>query len=302
MGSARLPSRPIFRTSTQRRTATRKSPRFHFEPTTGALTSLGGVSLGFGAVYVTVDPSGGYLMSATFGGDEIAAFPIEDDGTVNPTATSRIQTPEEPHLILADPSGQWVFVPHRTPDEVGQYAFNPATGELTANAVASVDSPAGAGPRHLAFNPNTDHVYVANEFSDSVSVYAFDTTTGQLTLGETEDTIPDDFEAGNNFCADIHITPDGSFLYVSNRGHDSLAMFSVSADGSDLTSLGQVSTEEWPREFEISPRGRYVYSAGQNNGMMASYTVGDDGLLTPGPVYPVGTSPGWVLAIEIPAR
>jgi 6-phosphogluconolactonase len=250
---------------------------------------------------VSVHPGGEYLLSATFGGDEIAVFPINGDGTVNGTASTRIEnTPEEPHLILADPSGQWVFVPHRTPDVVGQYAFDDQDGTLTANAVASVDAPSGAGPRHLAFNPGTDHVYVANEFSDSVSVYAFDTGTGQLTLGDTLPTIPNDADAGSNTCADIHITPDGSFLYVSNRGHDSLAMFSVSADGATLTSLGTVPTQTRPREFEVSPRGRYVYAAGQDSDMMASYTVQPDGTLVANAVYDVGDQPLWVLAIEVP--
>jgi 6-phosphogluconolactonase len=274
---------------------------FSVDQNTGLLTSLGATGLGFNAVYLSVDPSGGYLLSATFGGDEIAVFPIGNDGAVGATASSRIQnTPQEPHSIRADPSGQWVLVPHRTPDLVGQYAFDDQTGVLTANAVASVDAEAGSGPRHLAFNPSNDHVYVANEFSDSVSVYAFDTMTGQLTLGDTTSTIPQGFDPDSNTCADIHITPDGQYLYVSNRGHDSLAMFSVSADGAMLTSLGQVDTEATPREFEVSPRGRYVYSAGQDSGMMASYTVADDGTLTPGTVYDVGDTPLWVLAIEIP--
>jgi 6-phosphogluconolactonase len=114
-------------------------------------------------------------------------------------------------------------------------------------------------------------------------------------------TLPDGVPGGDNTCADIHITPDGAHLYVSNRGHDSLAAFAVSGNGSTLTSRGHTETEARPREFEISPRGRYLFAAGRDSNMMASYTRQNDGQLVPGPVYDVGTEPLWVLAVEIPA-
>ncbi len=270
------------------------------DPVTAELSPLGSVPLGFGPVYLAVDQSGSHLLSTTFGGDELAVFPIGADGSLGGGETQRLATPQEPHSIITDASNDWLLVPHRTPDVIGQYAFDPATGMATPNAVPQVAAMPGAGPRHIVMHPDGTHAYVSDEFSDSVSTYTFDVGTGQLALVSTVSTIPNDFDGADNTCADVHITPDGRFVYVSNRGHDSLAMFTVDAATGELSSLGQVATETRPREFEISPRGRYVYAAGQDTGMMASYTVQDTGMLSPGPVYDVGDDPRWVLAIELP--
>lgn len=278
-----------------------RADAYAIDQVTAELSPLGQVDLGLGPVYLSVDRSGGSLLTATFGGDQLAIFPIAPDGSLGGAATQVLGTPEEPHAILVDVTNQWLFVPHRTPDVIGQYAFDSAAGTVTPNAVPQATAPAGSGPRHMVFHPNRGHAYVADEFSDSVSTYLFDPGTGQLTHQSTVSTIPDGFDGGSNTCADIHVTPDGRFVYVSNRGHDSLAMFSVEAGTGDLVSMGQVPTEARPREFEVSPRGRYVYAAGQDSGMMASYAVDVmTGMLTPGPVYDVGDTPLWVLAIELP--
>ncbi|MCH9684846.1 MAG: lactonase family protein [Deltaproteobacteria bacterium] len=273
------------------------------DPSTAELSPLGSVDLGFNPVYLHIDQSGGHLLSSTFGGDELVVFPLGADGGLGGPESQRLGTPQEPHSIITDTTNGWVLVPHRTPDVIGQYAFDASTGMVTANAVPQVASMPGAGPRHIVMHPDGDHAYVSDEFSDSVSTYAFDTATGQLTLQSTVSTLPGDFPGDDNTCADVHITPDGRFVYVSNRGHDSLAMFAVDPATGDLTDLGQVPTEPRPREFEVSPRGRYVYAAGQDSGMVASYSVDDTtGVLTPGPVYEVGADPRWVIAIELPLR
>ncbi|MEM9463003.1 MAG: lactonase family protein [Myxococcota bacterium] len=276
---------------------------YAIDPVTAELSPQGQVDLGWTPVYLAIDRSGGYLMSASFGNDEMVIFPLGNDGSLGGPELQRIGTNEEPHSILVDQSNAWVLVPHRTPDVVAQYAFDAATGTVSPNGMPEVDANPGAGPRHLVFHPDGHYAYVSDEFSDSVSTYAFDGATGQLTLLDTVDTLPGDFNGDDNTCADVHVTPDGRFVYVSNRGHDSLAMFEVDPDTGLLTSLGQVATEPRPREFEVSPRGRYVYAAGQDSGMMASYTVDEaTGMLTAGPVYEVGADPRWVLAIELPAR
>jgi 6-phosphogluconolactonase len=271
------------------------------DPVTAELSPLGQVDLGFNPVYLATDNTGRSLLSVTFGGSELAIFPIGIDGSLGGAETQRLGTPLEPHAILTDASNQWLVVPHRTPDVIGQYAFDANTGMVSPNAVPQANAMRGAGARHLVFHPDRGYAYLADEFSDSVSTYAFDEGTGQLSLLETVSTLPNDFPGGDNTCADVHITPDGRFVYVSNRGHDSLAMFSVDAGTGQLSSLGQVPTEPRPREFEVSPRGRYVYAAGQDSGRLASYTVDQGtGVLVPGPVVDVGPDPLWVLAIELP--
>jgi 6-phosphogluconolactonase len=263
-----------------------RADAFAIHPVTAELTPLGQVGLGLDPVYLATDRSGRHLLSATFGGNELVVFPIGMDGSLGGPETERVGTPEEPHSLVVDAGNQWVLVPHRTPDVIGQYAFDASTGTLAANAVPQVMAPGGAGPRHIVLHPNGAFAYVSDEFSDSVSTYAFDDATGQLALLGTVTTLPDDFPGDQNTCADVHITPDGRFVYVSNRGYDSLAMFAVDPGTGLLTPMGYVDTEPRPREFEIDPRGRYVYAAGQDSGRVASYTIdAASGVLTPGPVY-----------------
>lgn len=282
-------------------TGAQRADAFAIDPVTADLTPLGQVALGLDPVYLSTDRTGRHLFTATFGGDEIAVFPIGPDGSLGAPASDRMGTPEEPHSIVIDASNQWLVVPHRTPGVIEQFGFDASTGAVTPNAVPQVAAPAGAGPRHIVLDPSNAYAYVSNEFSDSVSAYAFDEASGQLMLLGTERTLPDGFPGDDNTCADVHVTPDGRFVYVSNRGHDSLAMFAVDPGTGLLTGLGQVPTEPRPREFEVDPRGRYVYAAGQDSGRVASYVIDQGtGMLTPGPVYDVGPNPLWVLAIELP--
>jgi 6-phosphogluconolactonase len=151
----------------------------------------------------------------------------------------------------------------------------------------------------MVFHPDGTHAFVVNEFTDSVTVYAYTQETGLLAAQETVSTIPTEFPGDDNTCADVHVTPDGAFLYASNRGHDSLAMFAIDSRTKALTSLGQVPTEPRPREFEVDPLGRFVYAAGQDSGQLASYAIEDDGTLTALEVYAAEPQPLWVLAVGI---
>jgi 6-phosphogluconolactonase len=282
-------------------TGAQRADAFAIDPVTAELTPLGQVDLGLDPVYLSTDRSGRHLFTATFGGDELAIFPIGKDGSLGAPETERMGTPEEPHSIIVDAGNQWLVVPHRTPDVIGQYAFDASTGTVTPGGVPQVMAPAGAGPRHIVFHPDDGYAYVANEFSDSVSAYAFDSATGQLEHLGAVTTLPDDFPGQDNTCADVHVTPDGRFLYVSNRGHDSLAMYAIEPATGMPIAMGYAPTEPRPREFEVDPRGRYVYAAGQDSGRLASYAIDQgSGVLTAGPVYDVGPNPLWVLAIELP--
>lgn len=270
------------------------------DPSTAALTPIASTPVGFNPVYLAVDPQGSHLLGATFGGDELAIFGLQADGSIG-DETQRIAVPEEPHSIAFDPSEAWIVIPHRTPDIVSQWSYDPATGTVAAADPAQGTAPDGSGPRHVVFHPDGTHAYVSGEFDDTVLVFAFDSGTGALTFEEAVTTLPNGFDGDQNTVADIHITPDGRFVYASNRGHDSIAMFAVDPADHGLTELGQVGTEATPREFEISPRGRYLYAAGQDSGMLASYAIDPEtGLLEAGEVYEVGNNPLWVLAVELP--
>ncbi|MCR9160659.1 MAG: lactonase family protein [Nannocystaceae bacterium] len=270
------------------------------DPVSGALTELGVTGVAHRPVYMSVDPTGGWLLSADFGQDLVQVNPINADGTVDGTPSQSSTVQSRPHAILFDPSGQYVFVPHRDANLVEQYVFDDIGGTLTPNDPPSVSLPKGAGARHMAFAPDATRAYVVNEFDSSVTAFSYDATTGLLTEGVTVSALPPGFE-GENTGADIHVSSDGAYVYASMRGDDSIAVFAAGADGG-LTYQANVPTEPRPREFGLGPFGNFLYAAGQDSGMLAGYTIEADGNLTPGAVYPVGDGPLWVLGVELPAR
>lgn len=270
------------------------------DPTTGALTELGVTGVAHRPVYLSVDPSGSWLLSADFGGDLVQVNPIEADGSVGETPSETRNVQSRPHSIVFNPGGPYVFVPHRDANLVEQYVFDDVTGTLTPNDPPSVALPEGAGARHLAFAPDASHAYVVNEFDSSVSAFIYDAAAGTLTLGQTVSALPPEFE-GDNTGADVHVSADGAYVYASMRGLDAISIFATGDDGA-LTYQGSVETEPRPREFGLGPFGNNLYAAGQDSGMCASYRIEADGSLTAGPVYDVGENPLWVLGVELPTR
>lgn len=277
---------------------------FSIDHATGGLTPVGAaVDVGIRPVYVAVDPTDSWLVVASYGGNQVQTHAISGDGTFSGATASEESPGTNPHAVLIHPSGNWAFVPvtNQSPNSlVAQYGFDVATGELTPNGAA--DAGAGVGPRHLVLHPTMDLLYVVNEHEDSVTTWDLDTATGTLTALDTVTTIPGGANAAANTCADIHVTPDGQYLYASNRGDDSIAMFSLDGATGLPTPLGHEPTETVPREFEVTVDGRYLFAAGQSSDTMASYRIEGDGTLTPLTVQAVGAEPSWVLAISVDAR
>ncbi|HHH29004.1 MAG TPA: lactonase family protein [Polyangiaceae bacterium] len=277
---------------------------FSIDHATGGLTPLGGaVSVGITPVYVAVDPTDSWLVVASYGDNQVQTHAISGDGTVSGVTASEESPGTNPHAVLVHPSGQWAFVPvtNENPNSlVAQYGFDVGTGQLSPNGAANAG--AGVGPRHLVLHPTMDLLYVVNEHDDSVTTWDLDTATGTLTALDTVTTIPGGANAGANTCADIHVTPSGQFLYASNRGDDSIAMFALDGSTGLPTPLGHEPTEAVPREFEVTRDGRYLYAAGESSDAMASYRIEADGTLTPLTVQPVGDRPSWVLAISVDAE
>lgn len=272
---------------------------FSIDPTTGALTELGVTPMGHNPVYISVDSTGSWLLSADFGADLVEIRPLEADGTVGDTPSQSMTVQARPHAIEFDPAGTHVFVPHRDSNLIEQYTFDDTTGMLTANDPASVAAPKGAGPRHIAFAPDASYAYVVNEFASSVTAYAYDSAAGTLTQGDTISALPPGFK-GDNTGADIHVSLDGAYVYASMRGDDSIAVFAAGGDGS-LTYQANVPTEPRPRDFGLDPFGNFLYAAGQDSGLLAGYTIEADGSLTAGAAYEVGANAQWVLGVELPA-
>ncbi len=185
------------------------------------------------------------------------------------------------------------------PNVIMQFRFDADTGRLTANSPFRVEPAERLGPRHYCFHPTLDLVYFSNEQGCSVTGYRLDPASGTLSAAQTISTLPDGYTARNT-CSQIHLTPSGRFLYVGNRGHNSIAGFAVDTATGRLTAIGRVSTEAVPSAFGLDPAGRFVFAAGTASGRLASYRINQEtGALTPLTTYAVGQRPGAVLAARL---
>jgi 6-phosphogluconolactonase len=218
------------------------------------------------------------------------------------------------HAIQTDPSNQFTFVPHIArfndnvleplrestgPNVIWQLRFDAQTGRLTPNTPLQVEPATRLGPRHYCFHPRLEIVYFSNEQGCSVTAYRLDPATGTLTAVQTLTTLPEGFTARNT-CSQIHLTASGQFLYVGNRGHNSLAGFAVDATTGQLTALGHVATEAVPSAFGLDPTDQFVFAAGTASGRLASYRInGETGTLAPLETYVVGQRPAAVLVTRL---
>ena len=207
--------------------STREIASFSINPSTGTLSSIGSVSLEADPCYISTDGRGNFLLSAYYGAGVTAVHPIGEDGIVGGPAIEWRTTANKAHCIMTDASNKFAFLPHvGESNTIFQFQFDENTGALTPNvAIPALAAGEGEGPRHFVFHPNKDVLYFSNEQGSSVTAYNFDASVGTLSAFQTVSTLPDDFNEENS-CAQIHITPNGKFLYVSNRGHDSIAGFS----------------------------------------------------------------------------
>ncbi|MAT16374.1 MAG: 6-phosphogluconolactonase [Planctomyces sp.] len=267
---------------------------YELNESTGGLKELGRTPVLANPVYVATDRTGKFLLTAYYGEAKAAVYAINEQGVVQPDPVCVVDSTKHPHSISTDLDNQNVYIPNTGADLIQQFQFNAETGELTPLEPADVKTSEVSGARHFTFHPSNKFVYFVNEHNCRVDVFSRD-EAGALTEIQSISTLPEGYTE-KSFCADIHITPDGKYLYASNRGHDSLAMYSVNSETGKLTSLGQVPTEAWPREFGLDPQGKFVYSAGQNSHKLAAYEINrETGELQQFATYPVGQSPAWVL-------
>jgi 6-phosphogluconolactonase len=280
--------------------ATNQIATYRIVPETGGLSFLGTVSLDADPCYLETDRTGRYLFASYYRAGKVTVHRIGGDGTVGAEPVQTVPTAEHAHCVLVDRTNGYVFVPHTVePNRIFQFVLDADTGTLRPNAVPALVREAGVGPRHLCIHPVLDVVYSSNEQGCSATAYAFDSTIGTLTPIQTVSTLPEGYE-GKNTCAQIHIHPTGRYLYVTNRGHDSVAVFAVDEATGRLSALGQQPTEPTPRVFNLDPTGSYLYAAGQGSGRMAAYRVdAQSGGLEPLATYAVGENPMWVLPIGL---
>jgi 6-phosphogluconolactonase len=289
---------------------------FRIDQANGGLTLQGNVASAAAPTFLAPDRTGKYLLSAYYQGAYAAVHPLGGDGAVGAALLDRHDTAVGAHAIQTDPSNRFAFVPHIArlndnvleppknnpgPNEIRQFKFDPNTGRLTPNSPDRVAQPELVGPRHYCFHPTQDLVYFSNEQGCSVSVYRLDRTAGTLSAVQTVRTLPDGYEARNT-CSQIYLTPGAKFLYVGNRGHNSIAGFRVDAATGQLAAIGQVATEAVPSAFGLDTSGNFLFAAGTASGRLAAYRInGDTGALTPLATYAVGQRPAAVLAARLGA-
>ena len=272
---------------------------FGRDPNTGELKPGGRVPLEADPCYIATDVSGGYLLSSYYRAGMVTVHRIGEDGSLSSEPVETVKTAQRAHCIQTDRSNRFALVPHTGPNRVYQFLFDPASGRLDPNDPPYWIADDGEEPRHFCFHPTLDVVYISNEKGSSVTACRFDSAAGTISSFQTLSTLPEGW-TGANTCAQIHITPAGQpggpFLYVSNRGHHSIACYSVDNTEGRMTALGQQPTESTPRAFNVDPTGGYLVVAGKDKGNLAVYRIGpDSGLLEPLGVVPVGSNPMWVL-------
>ncbi|MEV0278795.1 lactonase family protein [Streptomyces sp. NPDC050610] len=260
--------------------------------TGGALTALGPARSSGGAnvTHLSVHPGGRYLLSANYGAGSVAAHVINGDGSVGARTglvqhtgsgpdPSRQEGPHA-HQIITDPKGAYVFAVDLGTDKVYTYRLDAGSGAL--RPVSEVRSVPGAGPRHMVFHPTASYAYVANELNSTVTVYSYNPATGALTRGDSRPTVPGSGPAVRNYPSEVAVSADGRFLYLSNRGHESVARFAVTEGGAALRLMDTVpSGGSWPRHLSLSPTGTLLFTANQYGNTVGVFTVNrDSGALT----------------------
>lgn len=258
----------------------------------GTLQQAGMAPLPGSPTHISTDLQGRYLFSASYSGNCASVSPIGHDGVVV-APIQQIDGLTAPHSANIDPTNQLLLVPCLKEDRIRLFNLD-LQGELTPHSQEAVATANGAGPRHMAFHHNDKYAYCMNELDGTVDVFAISENGGKYTLVQTLDIMPADF-TGTRWAADIHITPNGRFLYTSDRTASILTIFSVSEDGSSLSVVGYHPTEEQPRGFNIDHSGRFVISSGQKSDHIGVYEIDQaSGKLSTLARYPVGKGPMWV--------
>ena len=286
----------------------------------GELSALNQVaSGGAGPVYLSLTPNGRHLLVANYVSGSIAVLPVKSDGSLG-EATDTHQDRGEPgaaapeaavegsfaisdhngphaHMIAADPSGKFVFSTDLGLDRIYQYRFDDRSGKLTPNDPPFINaSSKGAGPRHFVFTPKGDGLWLINEEASTLTHYSLDSTSGTLKEGKTISALPNAYK-GTSFAAGLVLSRDGKQLYVANRLHNSIAHFTVTADGA-LTHQNDVWTRgDYPRTLTLDNQGRWLYVMNQRSDNITRFRVEPDGKLRFEPDYtPVGSPSQMVIS------
>jgi 6-phosphogluconolactonase (cycloisomerase 2 family) len=258
---------------------------YQIDQSTGRLNVLNQQPTGGqNGVHLAIDATNRFLALANYATGSLALLPINQDGSLgalsdlatltgNPGPHRTQQTSSHPHHCPFDRTGRFIVVPDKGLDKIFLYRLDTARRKLVEGNPPSVDARAGAAPRHVDFHPSQPYAYVINELDSTITTYQFEPEKGALKSLQIMTTLPSSY-TGNNSTAEIAVAPSGRFLYGSNRGHDSIAIFAIDNATGGLTPIGWESTQgRTPRFFGLDPSGTHLYAANQNSDTVVIFRV-----------------------------
>ena len=283
---------------------------------TGALTSLSASPLAESFPYISLDRTGRFLFGASYGGHVVSVNAVESDGRVAVEPLQVIPVGRNAHSIRVDATNHFVYVPTLGSDQIFQFTFDAKTGKLSSNTPAVFLTSAMTGPRHFITSSDNRFAYVLSELLGTVTTFAIDAKTGLLSQVSSASGLPADTKLGPGaprgavgvpggppprntdndiWAADIHMTPNGKFLYVSERTSNTIGAFAVDGATGKLSFLSSTSTERQPRGFAIDPKGRYMVVTGEKSDTVSVYAIEQgSGALKFLDKYPTGKGSNWV--------
>jgi 6-phosphogluconolactonase len=278
---------------------------FGIDRASGALEPLGSGPLAESLPYIEHDRSGRHLLGASYSAHLVSVNPIKPDGTVG-APSQVIPTARNAHAIILDRSNRYAFVPHLGTDQVFQFTFDERSGRLAANTPPLLQLKAGSGPRHIVMAPDNRFAFLLNELTATVTTLALQ--DGLLKEVDSVASLPPESRlgpglprpqpgrdvSGDIWASDLHVTPDGKFLYAAERTSSSIAAFKVDGASGKLNYLGSTPTEKQPRGFAVDPAGRHLVVSGEKSDTISSYRIEPDGRLQHLGKVPTGKGSNWV--------
>ncbi len=272
---------------------------FSIDGASGRLKKLGEAPLADSMANIDTDATGRWLFAASYPGHKITVNGIDKTGAVG-AIQQLVPTAPNAHAIRADASNRYVLATSLGGDNVSSWRFDAQAGMLSPNEPALTTGAAKSGPRHFVWDRAQRFVYLLDELDARLHVYAWDAARGTLQLQQSTTTLPEGF-TGKPWAADLHLTPDGRYLYASERTSSTLSAFKVDAATGRLQPLGQTPTEKTPRGFAIDPSGRFLVAVGQESHSASVYPIdAATGALGTPQRLPLGKNPNWVEIVEAP--
>ena len=299
---------------------------YAIDPKTGALSQKASAPLPDSMPYVSTDNTGRWLFTASYGGHKLAVSPIGANGLVEAPAIQVLETGKNAHAIMADKTNKFVYVPNLGSNQIMQFKLDAKTGKLTPNDPPLIKARAEHGPRHFRFSNDNRFMYVMNELSGHVAQFAVDQTKGTLKEVDSVASVPANAglipgvaqaptglaapgapaapkadDKPKIWAADLQLTPNGKFLYSTERTTAKIALFTVAARTGKLTYVTNFATEKQPRGIKIDPSGKFLVASGEKSDKLAVYKIDQKtGKLSDAGRFAVGNGANWVEVITLP--